>query len=254
MGDWRAEGISKGLGGVAFGKGIGLGEGRVRVDVCGPHQAALTVMRGAVVDGVCGGGSPEGGGGVGEDVVRIGGDFDVFGLDDAVAVEAGDPLRLREAAGGVGRIGPGVVCRRRRLAPSTRAIPQARFPRRATTTGFAFLVELEAGGVADALVGQGHELVEDGELELEFDAVHHRLQRRFDLVPVVVFHGEQDQVHGDDDQIDPDQLRHHLSRFPVVDRSQESDGRGDVDARDDELLHTERRHLQLLHHVEGSLE
>lgn len=85
--------------------------------------------------------------------------------------------------------------------------------------GFVFLIEFKSRGVADARVSEGHELVKDCELEFEFDAVDHRLQGRFDLVPVVVLHRKEDDVHGDDDQVDPDQVRHDLSGLPVVDGS-----------------------------------
>ena len=215
----------------------------VRGDVCGAHEAAEAVVRGPGVEGVCRARPLQGGGGVGVDVVGVGRDFDVFGLDDAIPIQARDPLRLGETGGGVGGVGAGGG--RGALAASTRAAPQAGFPHR-RATGLALLFEFDAGRVADAGVGEGHELVEHGELEFELDAVDHRFQRRFDLVPVGVHHGQQDEVHGDDDQVDPDQLRHDFSRLAVVDGPQQLDGRVHVDGRDDELLHAESGHLKLL--------
>ena len=109
----------------------------------------------------------------------------------------------------------------------------------------------EVGGAVDGGVGEGHELVQDGELEFQLDAVDHRLQRRFDLVVPIVLERQQHDVHGDDGQVDPDQLHHHAARAAVVDGPQKLDGRVDVDAGDDELLDAEGRHLEALHDVEG---
>ena len=41
----------------------------------------------------------------------------------------------------------------------------------------------------DCRIGEGHELVKYGELELQLDAIDHRLQRGFDLVDIRVLHG-----------------------------------------------------------------
>lgn len=242
------ERIPKGLRRAAVGEGVGDDGSRVRVDVGGAHQASQAVVCRAGVRGRRRPPSLQGHGRIGVDVVGVGGDLDVFGLDDAVPIQARDPFRLREASGGVR--GVGAVGDRGALAPSTRPVPQAGFPGR-RATAFPFPVQLDAGVVAHARVGEGHELVEDGELEFELDAVDHRLQRRLDLVPVVVLHRQQDEVHGDDDHVDPDQLRHHLPGLAVVDRSQQLDGGVDVDGGDDKLLDAESGHLQPLHHVEG---
>lgn len=51
----------------------------------------------------------------------------------------------------------------------------------------------------DSRIGEGHELVEHREFELQLDAVDHRLQCGFDLVDVRVLHGKQANVHPDDD-------------------------------------------------------
>ena len=51
----------------------------------------------------------------------------------------------------------------------------------------------------DRRVGEGHELVEYGEFKLQLDAVDHCLQGGFDLVDVGVLHGEQANVHANDD-------------------------------------------------------
>ena len=102
----------------------------------------------------------------------------------------------------------------------------------------------------DRRIGEGHQLIEHGELQFELDTVDHRFQRRFDFVIIDVFKGEEDHVHANDDQINPDQLHHDAAGAPVIDWPQKLDGRVDVDARDDEFLDTEGGHLDPLHHIE----
>ncbi len=245
----RPQRLPEGLRRVAVGEGVGDDVSGMRGEVGGADQAAEAVVRRADVGGGRQVGSLQGRGRVGVDVVGVGADLDVFGLDDAVAIQARDPLRLREAGGGVRR--EGAAGGRGALAPSTRPTPQAGFAGR-RATGVAVRLEFDARVATHAGVGEGHELVEDGELELELDAVDHWLQRRLDLVAVVVLHGQQDEVHGDDDDVDPDQLRHHLPGLAVVDGSQQLDGGVDVDGGDGELLDAESGHLQLLEDVEGA--
>lgn len=56
--------------------------------------------------------------------------------------------------------------------------------------GGRVFVDGELGGVVDGGVGEGHELIENGEFELQLDAVNHRFQGGFDRVVAFVFHGE----------------------------------------------------------------
>ena len=100
-------------------------------------------------------------------------------------------------------------------------------------------------------VGEGHELVQDGEFKLQLDAVNHRLQGGFDQVDVRVLHGKEANVHRNDDQIYPYELCHDLSCSTVIDRLEESDGRVHVNAGNDEFLQREGGHLQLLDPVES---
>ena len=95
----------------------------------------------------------------------------------------------------------------------------------------------------DSGVGEGHELVQDGELKLQLDAVDHRLQGGFDLVDIRVLHGKEANVHPDDDQIYPYELCHDFSCSTMIDRLEESDGRVHVNAGNDEFLERERSHL-----------
>ena len=103
----------------------------------------------------------------------------------------------------------------------------------------------------DGSVGERHQLIEHRELELEFDAVDHGLQGGFDFVIPVVFETEQDHVHGNDGQIDPDQLYHDSACSAMIDRSEQFDGRIHIYARDDKFLEGKSRHLDPLHRIEG---
>lgn len=100
-----------------------------------------------------------------------------------------------------------------------------------------------------ASVDEVDEFPEDGELELELDAVDDALEHGLHDVEVDVFDDEEADVHSDDDHVDSNELIHdftissvgieaeHLGRFP------------DVEGGDDELLQTEAGHLDLLHDV-----
>lgn len=205
----------------------GLVEGRVGAGLAGARALAAVAAgeggagegggerRGgdaaeAVVRGPARGFGPEAGGRVGEDVVRVGDDFDVLGFHDAVAVERGDPF---EVGGVVGREGRGarvvacgrvaaVVGRVRAGAAGVGARAASRVHVAAEVAerfgavfrfgeGGRVFVDGELGGVVDGGVGEGHELIEDGEFKLQLYAVDHRFQGGFDLVVAFVFHGEQ---------------------------------------------------------------
>lgn len=121
--------------------------------------------------------------------------------------------------------------------------------------GFALFVSvmhMELLRAIDGRVGQGHELIQHSEFKLQLDAIDHGLQCSFDLVVLPVFHGQKDDVHTNDDHVDPDKLHHHLASAPMVDWSQQSYGRKDVDPRDDEFLDTECRHLQTFDNIEST--
>ena len=105
--------------------------------------------------------------------------------------------------------------------------------------------------VLDSSIGQGHELIQHSEFQLELDRVDHGLERRLDLIVVFILHRQQDNVEGNDDDVDPDQMGHDLARPAMIDGLQEFERRPDVQAGDDEFLTTKGRHLRTLHDVEA---
>lgn len=104
--------------------------------------------------------------------------------------------------------------------------------------------------VVDGRVSKRHELVQYGELELQFDAVKHGFRGGFDIIVLGILHGQEADIHGDDDEIDPDQQHHHLSRAAIVRGPQQFQGRVHIYAGDDKLLYAEGGHLQTFHRVE----
>lgn len=115
----------------------------------------------------------------------------------------------------------------------------------------AAVVDADADGVGfpDVVVDEVDEFTEDGELELEFDAVDDALEHGFHDVLVHVLDDEQAEVHDDDDEVDSDELVHDLALAAVRIEAQHADGFPDVEGGDDEFLYTEAGHLDLLHHV-----
>ena len=111
------------------------------------------------------------------------------------------------ARGGVatvdnGRSGSfGVIFRlfRRLLVPVADVLGRSRASRWRFRRFLVTLFYIQLLVSIDRRVGEGHELVEHGEFELQLDTVDHRLQGGFDLIDVRVFHGKQADVHPDDD-------------------------------------------------------
>ena len=110
----------------------------------------------------------------------------------------------------------------------------------------AVVVSTGAGAVAGEVVffcetgfGEAHELVEDGEFELEFDGVDHGFYGGFADVVVGEFEADEDDVHADADAVDEEELEHHFAGHAVVDGAQEADGGDNVDGGDDEFLDAE---------------
>ncbi len=81
----------------------------------------------------------------------------------------------------------------------------------------------------EAGLGEAHQLVEDGEFELELDGVNHRFDGGFVDVLAGEFEADEDDVHADADAVDQEELEHHFARHAVVDGAEEADGGGDVD-------------------------
>lgn len=176
--------------GPAAGAAVAAGEGRARQ---GWGERFAGDAAEAVVRGPAGGFGPEAGGRVGEDVVGVLDGFDVFGFDDAVAVEGGHPFEVvrvvvREgggvgvvAGGGVaavvGRVGAGAAGVGARAAARVHVATEVAEGFGALLRlgeGRGFFIDGELGCIIDGGVGEGHELVEDGEFELQLYAVDHR--------------------------------------------------------------------------------
>ena len=116
--------------------------------------------------------------------------------------------------------------------------------------GITVVVDGEFRGIVHGRIGKRHQLVEYGKFELQLDTINHGLERGFDFVIPSVFHDQQDDVHTDDDAVDPNQLHHYVSRSAMVDRLEQFESRPNVDTRNDELLDAKGRHLQPLDGVE----
>lgn len=116
---------------------------------------------------------------------------------------------------------------------------------------FRIILDIEFLVIANRRVGERHQLVEHREFEFQLDAVHHGFQCRFDLVETGILHAEEDNVHGNDDRVDPYQLHHHLPCSAMIYRFEELYGRVNVHARYNEFLYAEGGHLQTLHLVEN---
>lgn len=105
--------------------------------------------------------------------------------------------------------------------------------------------------IVNGRVGEGHQLIEHSKLKLQLDAVHHCFQGGFDLIYVGVLHGQQTDIHANDDEIDPDQLCHYFTSSAVIHWSEEPDGRPNIYSGDYEFLYAEGSHLKLFHHIES---
>lgn len=104
-------------------------------------------------------------------------------------------------------------------------------------------------GFPDAAADEDDKLAEDGELKLELDAVDDSLDHGLHDVLVFELDGQQGDVHGDDDEVDDDELVHDLALAFVRVESQHARGLPDIETRKDELLDAEAGHLDLLHDV-----
>ena len=100
-------------------------------------------------------------------------------------------------------------------------------------------------------VRQRHKLVEYGEFQLQFDAVDHGLEGRFNLVIIGVLHDEQEYIHGDNDDVDPNELHQRLASPSMIYGPQKLNGGVHIDARYDKFLDAEACHLNPLHDVES---
>ena len=155
----------------------------------------------------------EAGGGIGVHVelAGFGGIFNVFGFDDAVSIQCRYPLKpalviwpkgIRSIVLWYTRSGVATLDSRRRgslgivlrLFRRLLVLVTNIFGRSGTTRGWLgrFLVtvfNIQLLVRTDCRIGKGHELVEHGELELQLDAIDHRLQCGFNLVNIRVLHG-----------------------------------------------------------------
>ena len=117
----------------------------------------------------------------------------------------------------------------------------------ATATATATLELILLG---KASFGEAHQLIENGEFELQFDGIDHRLDGCLRHVVVGEFQADQDDVHGYADAIDNQQLHHHLSRHAVVDAAEQANGGHNVYGGDGEFLQAEAHQLDAFHDVE----
>ena len=103
-------------------------------------------------------------------------------------------------------------------------------------------------------VGQSHELVQDGKLQLQLNAVYGALHDSFDVVQLEELSGYHGNIHDDDGDIDPKELQHNTSDMPLVHGLQKPHRGPDINARDDELLDAENGDLDLLHGLKARVE
>ena len=217
------------------------------VDDGGTHEA-LDLGREGGGGGVDAGG--DGGGGGGGGVVGgfgLGDDVDLVGFEDLVGPGDADAATAGEGAAEALGGGPVADLARRRG-----------FGVRVGLGGEGAVAEFVAALLAalpvvffrEAGFGEAHELVEDGEFELELDGVDHGFDGGFADVVIGELQPDEDDVHTDADAVDQEELQHDFPRHAVVDGPQESDGRGDVDGGDDEFLHAKARELDAFHDVE----
>ena len=96
---------------------------------------------------------------------------------------------------------------------------------------------------------EGDELAEDGEFELELQAVHHALEGRLDDVEVGVFARQEAEVHDDDQHVDAQQLEHGAARAVLEAEVEQAERLAHVDRTDQCFLHGEERHLDLFHDI-----
>ncbi len=124
---------------------------------------------------------------------------------------------------------------------------------------------MQAGGMAVELVtsaqtpamtlrkpgcGHAHQLVQNGEFELQFDCIDHRFYRSLAYVLVGIFQTDQGDVHPYAAEIDEDELDHYCPRGAVVYRAEHTDSCPDIDGRDDGFLDAEAGQLDPLHDIE----
>ena len=64
--------------------------------------------------------------------------------------------------------------------------------------------------------GHGAQLVQDRELEVQFDTIHRRFENRLDLIQIGVFGGQQAEIKKDDKDIDRDQVAHYAARLLFI--------------------------------------
>lgn len=118
------------------------------------------------------------------------------------------------------------------------------------------LAEEADGGSAQAAVGaraladgEADELAEDGELELELDGVDDALDEGLEDVEGGALDAEQAEVHGDDDDVDGDELVHGALGVGLEGGAEDLARFDDVDAGQDDFLHEEAGHLDFLHYI-----
>lgn len=89
----------------------------------------------------------------------------------------------------------------------------------ATVAKFVAVLSFAAPAIflGEAGFSEAHELIEDGEFELEFDGVDHRFDGGFADILVGEFEADEDDVHADADGVDGDELDHYFAGHGVVD-------------------------------------
>lgn len=113
------------------------------------------------------------------------------------------------------------------------------------------LFVLRGGRLRSMCLHQRDQFAKHAKLQLELDAVHHRLQGRLQRVEADVLDKQQPDVHQDDEEVDSKQLIHD-PRSPSVflwHQPEELDSLRDVDTGDEELLSTEPGQLHALHDI-----
>lgn len=87
------------------------------------------------------------------------------------------------------------------------------------------VVEPRVGSAVDDI----DQLPQDGELELQLQAVYGALERDLNGIVAGVLEAEEDKVHDDDEDVDPQKLMHELAVPRLRPEAQELDRLGDVE-------------------------
>lgn len=99
------------------------------------------------------------------------------------------------------------------------------------------------------LVSDIDQLAEDCNLKFQFDAVQSGLEGRLVDIVISKLDDHQRDIHEDTGHVDGEQLQDSLATNMVLIQAQHAIRLPHVQPRDDNLLHTEARQLQLLHDI-----